>query len=247
MERDELMEEEASYANELDEEFPGDGDGWREYVGRHKTYEFMGQYGLQGDNIPATITPLEVFDLFVDNDVYDLIVQETNRFTEQLKIDKQNQKYARIHRWFPTNREEIKRFLILTVWMGLVPIGNVKDYWATNSTVYNFEYPKSIMPRNRYQLLLSVIHFNDNRTIQRDNRLGKIEKLLALLQTKFQTIYTPDENIVIDESLVPWRGRLIFRHIPTKHTNMVLSSSNCAQTMVILGELRFMLEKPLME
>lgn len=33
MERDELMEEEASYANELDEEFPGDGDGWREYVG----------------------------------------------------------------------------------------------------------------------------------------------------------------------------------------------------------------------
>lgn len=101
--------------------------------------------------------------------------------------------------------------------MGLVPIGNVKDYWATNSTVYNFEYPKSIMPRNRYQLLLSVIHFNDNRTIQRDNRLGKIEKLLALLQTKFQTIYTPDENIVIDESLVPWRGRLIFRqYIPNK-------------------------------
>lgn len=43
----------------------------------------MGQYGLQGDNITATITPLEVFDLFVDNDVYDLIVQETNRFAEQ--------------------------------------------------------------------------------------------------------------------------------------------------------------------
>lgn len=84
MERDELMEEEASYANELDEEFPGDGDGWREYVGgRHKTFELMGQYGLQGDNITATITPLEVFDLFVDNDVYDLIVQETNRFAEQ--------------------------------------------------------------------------------------------------------------------------------------------------------------------
>ena len=37
------------------------------------------------------------------------------------------------------------------------------------------------------------------------------------MQSKFQELYTPEESIVIDESLIPWRGRLIFRqYMPCK-------------------------------
>lgn len=37
------------------------------------------------------------------------------------------------------------------------------------------------------------------------------------MQKKFKDLYTPEEDIIIDESLVPWRGRLLFRqYLPAK-------------------------------
>lgn len=62
------------------------------------------------------------------------------------------------------------------------------------------------MSRNRYQLLLAMIHFSNNEDIVFGNRTGKIQPLLDMLQKKFQALYCSSENIVIDETLVPWRG-----------------------------------------
>lgn len=50
-----------------------------------------------------------------------------------------------------------------------------------------------------------------------ENRLGKILQLFDKLQKKYQETFTPGENIVIDKTLIPWRGRLIFKqYIPDK-------------------------------
>lgn len=214
MELDEEMEEAMTATK--DGNMIADENGWGKFASRQKHFDFTGEKGVKGD-IPPTITALELFSLFIDDEVIDLIVTNTNIYAEELKLRKEDQKYAPIQRWTPTNREEIRKFLILTVWMGLVPIGNLKDYWATQSIIYKFEYPQSIMSRNRYQVLLSVIHFNNNSEMERGNRLAKIRPLKNILQAKFQSLYTPSEEFVIDESLVPWRGRLIFRqYIPNK-------------------------------
>ena len=49
--------------------------------------------------------------------------------------------------------------------------------------------------------------------------------VLSHLNTKFQSLYLPGQNIVIDESLTLWRGRLSFRqYIPIKSSKFGIKS-----------------------
>ena len=58
-----------------------------------------------------------------------------------------------------------------------------------------------------------MLHFSDNETSKSGDRLAKID----MLQKNFQSLFCPEEDAVIDETLVPWRGRLTFRqYIPNK-------------------------------
>ena len=73
------------------------------------------------------------------------------------------------------------------------------------------------MSRNRFELLLNCFHFADNQNIENGDRLGKIQFLLNILTKKYKSIYTAGKDVVIDETLIPWRGRLKVRHyIPNK-------------------------------
>ena len=100
--------------------------------------------------------------------------------------------------------------------MGLVKVNPVVNYWSKN-TLYNVKLPSTVMSRNRFEILLSNLHFTDNTSISPKDRQGKIINLMDKLQEKYQKVYTPGENIVIDETLIPWRGRLILRqYIPSK-------------------------------
>ena len=73
------------------------------------------------------------------------------------------------------------------------------------------------MSRNRFQLLLFCLHFSNNEESLPSNRLAKIATVLDLMNENFQSLYKPGEEVVINETLIPWRGRLVFRqYIPNK-------------------------------
>ena len=58
---------------------------------------------------------------------------------------------------------------------------------------------------------------SDNNDETNKGRLDKIRPLLDLLLDNFQGVLEPGENIVVDESLVAYRGRLAFKqYIPGK-------------------------------
>ena len=62
-----------------------------------------------------------------------------------------------------------------------------------------------------------MIHFSDNAAAQAGDRLAKILPLVNILESNFKNLFCPEKDIVIDETLIPWRGRLIFRqYIPNK-------------------------------
>ena len=62
-----------------------------------------------------------------------------------------------------------------------------------------------------------MLHFSDNETSESGDRSAKIQPLIDMLQKNFQSLFCPEEDAVIDETLVPWRGRLTFRqYIPNK-------------------------------
>lgn len=61
------------------------------------------------------------------------------------------------------------------------------------------------------------MHFVDNTTFDGSNRLYKISAIVDLFNNACKTVFNPGQKICIDESLVPFRGRIIFRqYIPNK-------------------------------
>lgn len=72
------------------------------------------------------------------------------------------------------------------------------------------------MSRDRYFEIQRYLHFCDNEN-SLPNKLFKIETILNKLKENFQNQVYPFENLVIDESMVLFKGRLSFKHyIKTK-------------------------------
>ena len=58
-------------------------------------------------------------------------------------------------------------------------------------------------------MLLKCLHFCNNYN-NCTGRLFKIEKVLNLIIHQFQQAVSPGEDVVIDETMIPWQGRLSF-------------------------------------
>ena len=74
------------------------------------------------------------------------------------------------------------------------------------------------MARDRFELLLKLWHFSDNNKYHSNqDRLFQLKLLLDLLKARFSSVYIPGAVVTIDETMIPWRGRLLFKqYIPGK-------------------------------
>lgn len=153
-------------------------------------------------------SPIDFFNLFVDDEIINLMVMETNRYAWQKISNETLKPNARLKQWKDTNSTEMREFLGIQIWMGLCRFPSFSSYWSKDFLYAN--KVKDVMSRNRFELLLSNWHFSDNQVLSSD-RLRKITPLMLLLINKFKTVITPGENVCIDETLVPFRGRLSFR------------------------------------
>ena len=92
------------------------------------------------------------------------------------------------------------------------------DYYWSKSKLFGSEVIQNAMSRDRFELLLKFFHFSNNQEEHADqNRLFKLRPLLDLLRARFKSIYVPGSVISIDEIMVSWKGRLLFKqYIPGK-------------------------------
>lgn len=73
------------------------------------------------------------------------------------------------------------------------------------------------MRRDHFLFILKFLHFSDNTTARTEDRLYKIRNIIEAIVKIFKRSIKPGKNIIIDESMVPWRGRLSFcQYIPGK-------------------------------
>ena len=187
---------------------------WSNYSGRQASFAFTGNEGLQEiDCEPDSFTPEEVFSLFVDDEVLQHLVDQTNIYASQTTAERIRNgsltAHARHRKWNATTKDEIKTFLGFLLWMGLNRKSTIGSYWSQSPLYKNKIAGK--MSRNRFELLLNCIHFSDNEELEDENRLWKIQPLVHLLLKKYKAVYSPGVDVVIDETLIPWRGRLKFR------------------------------------
>lgn len=153
---------------------------------------------------------VNVFYKMIDNDFIDRLCAETNRFAKQkiadLKAKNEFLSTSRLHRWSPTDRDEMVSFLALTILQKLYPLHNKESYFSFNG-YGTMPYFSRIMSHNRYLLLDSMIHFVDNDSITIPTKLIKIQPMTDYFNSKFSSLYYPSREIVIDERLLKWRGR----------------------------------------
>ena len=173
--------------------------------------EYKGYFGIKELYISllADAEIGEFFDAFIDGGIIEMIANETNHYAtcELTKNNLDVKRKSRLHLWQPTNKNEIRQFLGIVLYMGLVQYPKISDYWSTNPFYRNSFIP-TIMSRNRFQTLLKFIHFSSKES---EDRLRKIRPLIDRLNENFMKVYEPGRVLTIDESLIPFKGRLQFK------------------------------------
>ncbi|XP_068122239.1 piggyBac transposable element-derived protein 4-like [Hyperolius riggenbachi] len=163
--------------------------------------------------------PSDYFSLFLTDTFLDCICEQTNLYTQQKIADNPTAYLAR--KWVPTTTPELKVFLGLTFNMGLAPKPKLCQFWSIKS-IHCMPIYSAAMPRGQYTLLLRCLHFNNNEEqLHRDDpafdQLFKLRPIIKYLNETFKEAYMPEQNLAIEESLVPFHGRLgIKQYIPNK-------------------------------
>lgn len=182
----------------------------RSFFGRRETFT-----SISGPTFALTdqTQPIDIFDKMFTIDFIDHICIETNRNAEQkialLREQNKLALHSRFNRWSPTNRDEMVSFLAIIILQGVYPLPEEEAYFVFNG-FGTMPYFAKIMTYNRFLLLKTFLHFADNQNIQDTTRLSKIRPVIDYFNEKFSSLYMPSQEIVIDESLLKWHGRLNF-------------------------------------
>ena len=132
---------------------------------------------------------------------------EINRYAEKVLDEINIKRNSRFKEWKPTYFDEMKLFLGLLIHMRMLNLPRLSDYWSTDPLFKTYTWRKT-MSRNIFFLLLCLWHFGIPCA---NERLSKIAFFMNHLNETMKRIYRPSENLSLDESMVLWRGRLIFR------------------------------------
>ena len=185
-----------------------------------KNFEFDdSSSGVRVGNLTATSREVDFFNVFWTNSLVDTIVEESNRFFYFMQAGKVMHEKSRDRQWTNVTSCDMRLFLALSILMGIVRKRSYEAYWTTDPLLSTPIFSK-VMSRNRFALILRSLHFCDNLKGYLESvtsKLKKIESVYDCLRKSFRESFYPYQNVVIDESLVLWRGNLSFRqYIPSK-------------------------------
>lgn len=129
---------------------------------------------------------------------------------------------SRCRLWTDTDDSEIKTYFGLLILQGVNPKPTESSYFTKRQSIETPFFSK-VMSHRRFILISKFLHFANNEDysgISADcpnKKLFKIQPVFTHLQNKFKTLYIPEKNISIDESLLGWKGRLGYvQYIPSK-------------------------------
>lgn len=146
--------------------------------------------------ILATMSEFQLWKEVFDEDVFGLILQQTLLYGRR---DLSNLN-------FKLSYEELERFLGIVLLSGYHCIPRERDYWS-NQIDLKVELVSDVMSRDRFSEIKRAIHLADNHSLQPGNKMAKVEPLYNLLNRALQRCGIFHENLSIDESMVPYKGR----------------------------------------
>ena len=182
--------------------------------------------GTQGMNMTTNSQlPEDFFNDIFDNRMFTIMAEETNNYA-QIKIRETMQgrdhfqqidhhshrQHARLGTWRHINASDIKIFIVHLLVMSSVHKTALHNYWST-TTLSCTPFFGQYIGRNKFQDLLWNLHICDttnNPTPGSPNHhpLAKVRPLLEMCQRNFCLCYTPESTILLDESMMAFKGRV---------------------------------------
>ncbi|GBM20123.1 PiggyBac transposable element-derived protein 4 [Araneus ventricosus] len=196
-----------SESSASEDESDGGHINWTKCNARKKLEAFNGNPGIKiFPNDPQSIK--ETASLFIGDDFIEMVAKETNKYYLRMHHGYNRQKEAK---WVDITVPEMKKFLALFILMGQVRKTILNDYWSTDPVTATPFFAK-VMTRNRFRQILWFLHFSDNPEMEKDStKLSKTEPIANYFLNKFNTVYKPEQELFVDEAVIPYHGHLSFR------------------------------------
>lgn len=163
--------------------------------------------------IPGNGTPIDFFNLLVDDVLLERICKYTNDYAVNVVLlsNKNIEPKSRINAWRNLTIPELKIFLGLLFHTGTIRLNRLQDYWKKD-WLFNIQCFGLVMPRDRFQIILRCLHFSTcNPDANKNDTLAKISMMVDYFNNKMSSVYYPQKEMSLDEAMVLWRGRLRFR------------------------------------
>lgn len=140
------------------------------------------------------VSPSALFDMIFDDDILNLIVTESNRYA------------AEKNRVGNITKKELKAFLGIMILSGYIALPRRRMYWEQSPDTHN-DIVSQALARNRFEFILSNLHFVDNNRINTVDKFAKVRPLFDHLNKRFLEMSPLQEQHSVDESMVPYFGR----------------------------------------
>ena len=155
-----------------------------------------------GPAVPISSDPRELFSLFFDDEVIDIIVRETNVYAQQCLVNTTTT--------WSTTSDEIRAYIGFHILMGINRLPEIRDYWAKDEKLH-YTPIASRISRSRFESISRYLHFADNtqlpsREEQGYNRVQKVQPIITAMKQRCTSLYRPNPQNSIDEAMIPFKG-----------------------------------------
>jgi hypothetical protein len=171
---------------------------------------------------PTNADPIDYFNLFFTQTLWNIFVPETNRYAEQfLAAHETLSPRSRVRQWQAVTVIETKAFIAILLEMGVTKRLTIFSYWANNSR--SIPWCGKMMSRNRFQLLLKFFHLTDNSKLltpgnEKYDPCAKFQPIVDHANRLFCHHYTPHEHLSVDETLVGIKSHSqLLHYLPNNH------------------------------
>ncbi|KAG5875548.1 hypothetical protein JTB14_025762 [Gonioctena quinquepunctata] len=139
------------------------------------------------------MSPLEIFELFISNDVLQLLLD--NKYA--LFVNCPNPKIT---------IEELKCFIAILIVSGYDNKPSKKSYWDSGDDLRNTAVYNS-MCRDRFIQIMRFLHCADNTKLDPTYKMTKLRPLIDQIKKCFLKNYLPEQNMAYDESMIEYFGK----------------------------------------
>ena len=148
---------------------------------------------------PSVEIEIDAFTLMFPRSFVTCIVQHTNERMLIMNGDKNMHVPC-------TDEGEMRIVLRVILVMCYNRLPALRDYWSRNESLGN-NFIKKAISRNRFQILMSKMYFNNPEKPADADKLYYVEELMNCFKYTFSKAMTDSTFQSIDESMVKFKGR----------------------------------------